>query len=162
MKIHVISDLSHDTKLNLACGSIIHPLSFFQKRPQPLTRLLSIDLNPEGNCDNESVYVLNFWNDITATGEPDSYLIMDKEGKITQRKETSISFENWTPFEPRVFQVTLKPKRNIMKYIIYATIVLVVLGVLAGLVYAFYRYTRTQRTQGIPKKPIQQKSFFKK
>ena len=163
MKVHVISDLSYDSKLNLACGDIIHPLSYFKKLPQPLTRLLSVDLNPEGNCDNESAFVIHFWNSLTADGTPDSYLKINSTGKILERKETSIQFVNWKPFEPRVFQVTLKPKSHITNILVYSIIALVVLILLAILGFFIYKYMYNKQT--IKKVKIQQpepKSFFKK
>jgi len=162
MKVHVISDLPYDSKLNLACGDTIHPLSYFKKFPQPLTRLLSVDLNPEGNCDNETAFVIHFWNSLSADGNPDSYLKIDPTGKILERKERSIQFVDWKPFEPRVFQVTLKPKSHITKILVYSLIALVVLVLLAISGYFLYKYM--YKKQSTKKVKIQQPeaSFFKK
>lgn len=147
MKIHVISDLPYHSKLNLSCGNAIHPLSYYTKRPQPLTSMFTIDLNPEGNCDSTDFFVLNVWKSLDDTGDPDSYIIMDKDGGIKEKKEGSILFDNWKPFEPEVFQVTLVQKKQsrLLLYIILS--ILFVFLLLFGIFLFFYI---TKKIKSIP------------
>lgn len=115
MKIHVLSYLNQDVKVNLVCyDNIIHELDWYFKNPQPLTQNRTVDLNPEGLCiqQNTEQYLINVWKR-NQNGKPDSYLIIDINGQVIEKKEDSFRFQ--TPlsvFEENVFQLDLYPNNK--------------------------------------------------
>jgi hypothetical protein len=133
MKVHVDSNLSYHIKTNLACGEQIKTVSDYEKRPQPLTSMISVDLNPEGKCENESSYILSVWNSLDAQGKPDSYIIADKDGNIKEKKERSIVFEDWNIVEPKVVHVRINKKQNIGRVIFYIIFFISILLLLFGI-----------------------------
>jgi len=153
MKIHVLSYLNQDVKINLVCyDNQIHDLEWYFKNPQPLTRKRTVDLNPEGLCiqQNMQQYLINIWKR-NQTGKPDSYLIIDINGQVIEKKEKNFRFQTpLSKFEDQIFQLDLysnnqpNSRRVVLILGIIGT-VLIVLTLVFIIAYAIYKKYRVMK-----------------